>query len=93
MITRKQVLTAILGMVLCLVFTGGVLAGDAAKININTAPVTELVKLKRIGPKYAERIVAFREKNGPFKTPEDLTRVPGIGKKTLEANKGMIVVT
>jgi competence ComEA-like helix-hairpin-helix protein len=34
----------------------------------------------------------FRKKNGPFKTPEDLTRVPGIGKKTLEVNKGVIVV-
>jgi len=42
-------------------------ATDNQKININTATVKELVKLKRIGPKYAERIIKYREENGPLR--------------------------
>ncbi len=74
-------------------FTSGLaIAADAPKININAATVEELTQLKRIGPKYAEKIVAFREANGPFKTPEELVNVQGIGEKTLEVNKDLIVV-
>ena len=61
------------------------------KININTASIDELTQLKRIGTKYAERIVEFREKE-PFKTPEDIMRVKGIGMKVYELNKDVIVV-
>jgi len=50
------------------------------------------MQLKRIGPKYAERIIEYREKNGPFKTPEDIMKVKGIGPKTFELNKDMITV-
>ena len=64
---------------------------EAEKININTAAAKELVKLKRIGPKYAERIIEYRE-NNPFEKPEDITKVTGIGQKTYEANKDVIVV-
>jgi competence protein ComEA len=62
------------------------------KININKAPVEELIKLDRIGKQYAQRIVTYRDKNGPFQKPEDITKVKGIGEKVWEANKGMIVV-
>jgi competence protein ComEA len=68
------------------------LAGEVEKININTASVEELTKLDRIGPKYAERIVQFREINGPFEKPEDIIKVKGIGPKTLEANIDKIAV-
>ena len=54
------------------------------KINLNRATAAELQTLPRIGPKIAERIVAFREKNGPFRSVRDLEMVPGIGRKTLE---------
>lgn len=53
-------------------------------LDINTATVDELCALKGVGPKLAERIVAFREAHGPFKTPASLEKVPGIGKKKLE---------
>ena len=62
------------------------------KVNINTASIEQLVQLDRVGPKYAARIVEFRDQNGPFKTPEDLMQVAGIGPKTFEANKDRIVV-
>ncbi len=65
---------------------------DLQEININTASADELINLKGIGEKKAMTIIEFREKNGPFEHPEDLIKVPGIGPKTLEANKNRIVV-
>jgi competence protein ComEA len=70
---------------------GAVVAQDQVKININKATVEELCTLKRIGPSYAQRIVDYREQNGPFEKPEDLMKVKGIGLKTFEANKEIIV--
>jgi competence protein ComEA len=62
------------------------------KININKASLEELIQLKRIGPKYAKRIIDHREKNGPFKNPQDIMKVKGIGEKTYELNKDQITV-
>ena len=67
-------------------------AAEIQKININTASAEELAQLKGIGPSHAAKIVAYREKNGPFKMPEDLMQVSGIGQKTLEANQENIIV-
>lgn len=67
-------------------------AEEAAKVNINAASVADLMELKNIGEKYAERIVAYREKNGPFKKIEDIMNVKGIGPKILELNKDRITV-
>ena len=53
-------------------------------IHINRAGVEELCALKGVGPKLAEKILAFRNQNGPFSGPRDLEKVPGIGKKKLE---------
>jgi len=66
------------------------IAGE--KINLNTATLGELTKLKRIGPAYAQRIIDYREKYGPFEKIEDLMKVKGIGQKTFDANKDMITV-
>ena len=64
----------------------------AEKVNINQASVEEIAQLDRIGPKYAERIVQYRQKNGPFKRPEDILMVRGIGTKTWEVNKDKITI-
>ena len=53
-------------------------------IHINTATVEEICALKGVGPKLAEKIIAVREAQGPFKSGADLQKVPGIGKKKLE---------
>ena len=54
------------------------------KVNINTASAGELDTLPGIGAQRAADIIADREANGPFRIPEDLTRVPGIGEGILE---------
>lgn len=68
------------------------LAEEGEKVNINTASIEQLCTLKRIGPRYAARIVQCREDNGPFAKPEDIMRVKGIGLRTYEANKDIITV-
>jgi len=65
---------------------------NPAKININTASADQLTSLKGIGPKYADRIIQFREAHGTFKAAEDIVQIPGIGAKTLEANKDRIII-
>jgi competence protein ComEA len=67
-------------------------ASEAGKININTASASELQSLKGIGKKRAEQIVKDRETNGPFSSPQDLTRIKGIGPKTVEKNLAIISV-
>lgn len=56
-------------------------------ININTADVQELTKLKGIGEKKAEAIIAWRKENGNFTTVDQLLEVKGIGEATLAANR------
>ena len=59
-----------------------------AAVNVNTANQSELESLNGIGPVKAKAIIDYRQKNGPFKSLEDLDKVPGIGKATLEKVKG-----
>jgi competence protein ComEA len=53
----------------------------AGKVNLNTATVSQLEDLPGIGPALAARIVEHRQKNGTFKTVDDLMAVKGIGEK------------
>jgi len=53
-------------------------------VDINDAPWPEFAQLPEIGEQLARRIVESREAQGPFADHEDLTRVPGIGRRTLD---------
>jgi len=53
------------------------------KVDINTADENVFASLKGIGAGKAKAIISYREKNGPFKSIDDLTKVKGIGEKTL----------
>lgn len=64
----------------------------AEPVNINTAGASELERLPGIGPALAERIVAYREENGPFSFCYELTDVSGIGSSVYEALQGLITV-
>jgi competence protein ComEA len=60
----------------------------AAPVNINAADAKTIDKeLKGVSPKTAQAIVDYRAKNGPFKSVEDLAKVKGIGKGTIEKNR------
>ena len=61
-------------------------------INLNTATVTELMQLPRIGAKTAERIVAFRKQHGGFLRPEEVMNVKGIGEKSFGRLKPYLTV-
>ena len=54
----------------------------SSPININTATQAQFESLPGIGPKVAQRIVEYRQKNGQFKKVEDLMNVKGIGEKS-----------
>jgi competence protein ComEA len=75
--------------------SGGEPGGEGAAgtlVNINTATAAELETLPRIGPTMAQRIVEYREANGPFETIGDVQDVPGIGPTTFEGFKDLITV-
>ena len=88
----KSVVALVLAGILVLGGVCGAVADEALKVNINTAPAEELVRLKGVGPSHAAGIIEFREKNGPFKAAGDLIQVSGIGPGTLEKNIGLITV-
>ncbi len=65
----------------------------AAPVNINTADAKMISdSLTGVGQKKAEAIVKYRSEKGPFKTPEELANVTGIGEKTVEKNKKDILL-
>ena len=67
--------------------------GGGETAGVTPADATTIAKeLDGIGPAKAQAIVDYRQKNGPFKTPEDLLKVEGIGDKVLDQNKGNIRV-
>lgn len=61
-------------------------------VNINTAVVDDFKDVTGIGPKKAEKIIAYREEHGQFETLHDLTKVSGIGEKSLENLKEQLSV-
>jgi comEA protein len=75
----------VLFFALIVAFSSLALAADDATgvVNINTAGVEQLQLLPRIGPALAERIIEFREANGPFGSIDELVAVKGIGESSL----------
>ncbi len=63
-------------------------AAVAGPVDVNTADAKTLAReLAGVGLAKAEAIVSYREKNGPFKTADDLAKVKGLGKKLIDQNK------
>lgn len=76
MLKAFQALAFCLALPLC---ASGV--GPRSPINLNTATVTELMQIPKIGAKTAERIVSFRKQHGGFRRVEEIMNVKGIGEK------------
>jgi competence protein ComEA len=61
-------------------------------VDINTATAEELETLPGVGEVMAQRIIDYREANGPFETIEEIQKVSGIGPKTFEGMRDFIAV-
>jgi len=61
-------------------------------INLNTAGKEDLEKLPGVGPKTAQLIIDYREKNGAYKRAEDLLLIKGIGPKKYDSVKNLVTV-
>jgi len=60
----------------------------AGPVDVNTADAKTLAReLDGIGLSKAQAIVDYRKEHGPFKGPEDLARVKGVGAKTIDRNR------
>jgi competence protein ComEA len=76
------------------IFIGLTIYGVAvAAVNINTATKEELTSLRGIGEKRAQDIIDYRTKNGPFKSVDDLERVPGIGPGIMKQIRSQVTVS
>ena len=84
---KKLLLAALLA--LCL---SPLTALASAQIDINNADAVMLEQLPGIGPVKANAIVSYREQHGPFRSVEELVRVPGIGERSLEQLREQITV-
>ena len=70
-----------------------VLAWAASVVNVNTATAEEIAQaLKGVGLKKAEAIVAYRKSNGQFQHVDELVNVKGIGVRTIDLNRGVIML-
>ena len=79
---------------LLLFASASVHAAAPPSVNVNTADAATIAStLTGVGVKKAEAIVAYREANGRFDAPADLTKVKGIGPSIVEKNAGKIVVS
>jgi len=87
----KQLIAICAILLVIFTFLGPVWGQEAERVNINKASAQELAKLKKVGPKYAVRIVEHRQKYGPFKITEELMEVPGIGPGTYNRIKDQII--
>lgn len=85
---RAQALRRTVQLLICSLLPAAVLAGP---VDINTADAATIAReLQGIGLSKAQDIVAYRDKNGAFKSAEELRKIKGIGAKTLERNRANI---
>jgi len=76
-------------LIACFAFAAAAFAGQ---VNLNTATQAELDTLKGVGPVKAKAIIDYRARNGSFKSVDDLEKVPGFGKKTVEKLRADLTV-
>ncbi len=67
-------------------------AAEICPVNVNQAEVGGLTTLPGVGPKLAERMLAYRKTHGPFRHLSDLRKIKGIGQKKLDRMKGCLIL-
>ncbi|HDZ77216.1 MAG TPA: helix-hairpin-helix domain-containing protein [Candidatus Omnitrophica bacterium] len=92
---------ALLGLVLSFLFKAAPSAGriyaasfdtETSRININSAGKEQLITLPGIGPKIAEKIIDYREKEGKIYDIKELKQINGIGDKKIENMKPFLII-
>ena len=68
-------------------------ASEVRPIDLNTADSATLESVPGIGKSLSQRIVAFREKNGPFQSVDELLKVQGVGEKSIQKLRPYLVVS
>jgi competence protein ComEA len=63
-----------------------------AAVNLNTATQSELESVKGLGPSKAKAIITYRDENGNFKSVDDLDKVKGFGKASVDKLKDELMV-
>lgn len=86
---KKIASVILIGLLIAMMGQPGL--ASTGKVNINTATKSELLTLKYVGDKIAEKIMEYRKAH-PFEKAEDIMNVKGIGPKVFESNKDLIVV-
>jgi competence protein ComEA len=66
---------------------------EVRQVDLNTADSTALETVPGIGKSLSERIVAFRDKNGPFQSVDDLLKVQGVGEKSIQKLRPYLTVS
>ena len=94
----QRIVATGLALVFALVASSGLAVAAAkpapsGKVNINTATASQLTELPGVGEKLAARIVEFRQKQGPFKSTQELMNVKGIGEKNLQKLQQYLTVS
>ena len=67
-------------------------ASEARPIDLNTADLAALESVPGIGKSLSQRILTFREKNGPFQSVDDLLKVQGVGEKSIQKLRPYLTV-
>lgn len=62
------------------------------RLDLNAAALHDLRELPGVGPALAERIIAHRDEHGPFASIDELDAVPGVGEKTIERLRPLLIV-
>jgi competence protein ComEA len=65
-------------------------ATQGAKVNVNKAAAGDLARVLEISAEAAAAVVSFREKQGPFRSIEDLKKVPALGGKEIDSKKDRV---
>ncbi len=70
------------------------LMANNAEVDINSADIATLAKhVKGVGERKAQAIVQYRDEHGPFKSVDELQNVKGIGQKTVDLNRDVLVAS
>lgn len=89
---HQRFVATLVALALAALASAGAAAAEQRLVDVNTASMEELNAISGIGDAKARAIIEYREKNGPFKSVDDLIHVNGIGDKLLARLRPQLTV-